>query len=82
MIRVIFLAQLREQLGVSEIELSSAPIKTLDDLKKQLVIQSPKWEAALLNTKVLAAVNHAYAKGHQPLADGDEVAFFPPVTGG
>lgn len=82
MIRVIFLAQLREQLGIADIEVSTEQIKTLDDLKKQLVRQNPKWEAAILNTKVLAAVNHAYAKGHQQLADGDEVAFFPPVTGG
>jgi molybdopterin synthase catalytic subunit len=28
------------------------------------------------------AVNHAYAPGHRPLADGDEVAFIPPVSGG
>lgn len=31
---------------------------------------------------MLAAVNHTYANAEQPVYDGDEVAFFPPVTGG
>lgn len=82
MIRVVFLAQLREQLGVAELDVSSAQIKTLDELKQQLVLQNPSWEPKLLNSKILTAINHAYAKGNQPLVDGDEVAFFPPVTGG
>jgi sulfur-carrier protein len=82
MIRVVFLAQLREQFGVAELDVSSAQINTLDELKHQLVLQNPSWETKLLNSKILAAINHAYAKGNQPLVDGDEVAFFPPVTGG
>ncbi|QEY15415.1 molybdopterin synthase sulfur carrier subunit [Cellvibrio sp. KY-GH-1] len=82
MIRVIFLAQLREQLGIAELDVSSAHVKSLDELKQQLVLQNPSWESTLLKSKVLTAVNHAYTKGNQTLVDGDEVAFFPPVTGG
>lgn len=82
MIRVIFLAQLREQLGIAELDVSSEHVKSLDELKQQLVLQNPSWESTLLNSKVLTAVNHAYTKGNQTLVDGDEVAFFPPVTGG
>ncbi len=82
MIRVVFLAQLREQLGVAELDVSNTQIKTLDELKHQLVLLNPLWETKLLNSKILTAINHAYAKGNQPLVDGDEVAFFPPVTGG
>lgn len=82
MIRVVFLAQLREQLGVAEMDISASQIKNLDELKRQLTLQNPSWERLLLSSKILVAVNHAYAKGNQILVDGDEVAFFPPVTGG
>jgi molybdopterin synthase sulfur carrier subunit len=37
---------------------------------------------AVLPPNILAAVNHDYARLDQPVKDGDEVAFFPPVTGG
>ncbi len=82
MIRVVFLAQLREQLGVAEVEIAFSPNKSLDDLKTQLVMLNPAWKEPLLNSRLLVAVNHAYAKGNQLVVDGDEVAFFPPVTGG
>jgi molybdopterin synthase sulfur carrier subunit len=82
MIHVIFLAQLREQLGVSAIDIPAEQIKTLSELKNHLLLQNPAWEPTLSNIKILTAVNHAYVKGDQPLLDGDEVAFFPPVTGG
>jgi sulfur-carrier protein len=82
MIHVIFLAQLREQLGVSAIDIPAGQIKTLSELKKNLLLQNPAWEPMLSNIKILTAVNHSYVKGDQALMDGDEVAFFPPVTGG
>lgn len=82
MIHVIFLAQLREQLGVAKLDVSAGQIKTLADLKNYLLLQNSSWESALSNTRLLTAVNHAYVKGDHALVDGDEVAFFPPVTGG
>jgi molybdopterin synthase sulfur carrier subunit len=42
----------------------------------------PHWEQFLSNSKLLVAVNHQYAKADVALKTGDEVAFFPPVTGG
>lgn len=82
MIHVVFLAQLREQLGVAATDIPAEQIKTLNELKDYLLLQNPSWEPVLSNTKILAAVNHAYVKGDSALRDGDEVAFFPPVTGG
>ncbi|PUA29766.1 MAG: molybdopterin synthase sulfur carrier subunit [Cellvibrio sp. 79] len=82
MIRVVFLAQLREQLGAAELDVPVGQIKTLADLKTYLLLQNSSWSGALSNPKLLSAVNHAYVKGDHVLADGDEVAFFPPVTGG
>ncbi len=82
MIHVVFFAQLREQLGVAKMDISAGQIKTLADLKKYLLVQNSSWERALSNSRLLTAVNHAYVKGDHVLVDGDEVAFFPPVSGG
>ncbi|HEY8940675.1 MAG TPA: molybdopterin converting factor subunit 1 [Cellvibrio sp.] len=82
MIHIVFLAQLREQLGVAKLDIPVGQIQTLSDLKNYLLLQNSSWESALSNTKLLTAVNHAYVKGDHALVDGDEVAFFPPVTGG
>jgi molybdopterin synthase sulfur carrier subunit len=48
-----------------------------------LVARGGEWNKALApGSPVRAAVNQAVAAGNTPVADGDEVAFFPPVTGG
>ena len=48
-----------------------------------LVARGGAWERELAPSKpVRAAVNQAMAHGGSAIADGDEVAFFPPVTGG
>ena len=82
MIRVLFLAQLREQLGVAELQIVVGDIGSIAALKQYLVTTNPEWERFLSNSKLLVAVNHEYAKGDVIIKSGDEVAFFPPVTGG
>ena len=82
MIRVIFLAQLREQLGIQSMDVVCDQAKTLNDLKKNILLKNPSWSAAFNSPNLLVAVNHAYVKSNTELKDGDEVAFFPPVTGG
>lgn len=82
MIRVLFLAQLREQLGVAELQIAAGSIGSIAALKQYLVTTNPEWERFLSNSKLLVAVNHEYAKGDVAIKSGDEVAFFPPVTGG
>lgn len=47
-----------------------------------LVELEPGWRELLTQTRVLAAVNQQMVKADHPLADGDELALFPPVTGG
>lgn len=44
--------------------------------------QSDRWALALEDGKLLAAVNQTLVSFDHSLTDGDEVAFFPPVTGG
>lgn len=82
MIRVLFLAQLREQLGTAELQITSGSVDSIAALKQHLVISNPQWEQFLSNSKLLVAVNHEYAKANVTIKSGDEVAFFPPVTGG
>ena len=44
--------------------------------------KGPNWKALLSAESVLSAVNHTMVDSQQLLENGDEVAFFPPVTGG
>lgn len=82
MIRVLFLAQLREQIGTSELQVAAADAGSVAALRQYLINSHPQWEKYLANGKLLVAVNHEYAKTNVAIKPGDEVAFFPPVTGG
>ena len=82
MIRVLFFAQLREQLGCEELALALPEPLSISQLRQSLVEQHPHWAVFLGSDKLLFAVNQTMAKASQLLTDGDEVAFFPPVTGG
>ena len=82
MIRVLFFARLREQLGVGEITCAAAGLNNLADLIAHLLQLHPQWREFLTRPNVLMAINREYAKVDAPLKAGDEVAFFPPVTGG
>jgi molybdopterin synthase sulfur carrier subunit len=75
-ITVRFFASLRERLGCAETRIESAAIQTVADVWMRAA------NGAVLPPNVLAAVNHDYARLDQSVKDGDEVAFFPPVTGG
>jgi molybdopterin synthase sulfur carrier subunit len=83
-VKVLFFAALREQLGVAgeEIELP-AGIATVAALRGHLARRGGAWQTALAEKKnVRAAVNHDMAKAGAAIRAGDEIAFFPPVTGG
>ena len=83
-VKVLFFASLREQLGVAheEIELPSG-IKTVAGLRAHLSGRGSSWKAALSEGKLVRiAVNQEMAQASAAVKAGDEVAFFPPVTGG
>ena len=88
MITLRYFAQLREMLHCNEEILAwQDNINTVAALKAQLGqrtsehSQSDQWQRAF-SGNVLCAVNHAIAQDDHPIQDNDEVAFFPPVTGG
>ncbi len=80
MIRVRYFARLRDRLGVDEETLDAAPA-TLGELRDRLAARGDDWAEAFAG-QVLMAVNHEMAGPDTVLRDGDEVGFFPPVTGG
>ncbi|MCE9682849.1 cyclic pyranopterin monophosphate synthase MoaC [Halomonas alkalisoli] len=82
-LRVKFLAELREQLGTSELSLPLDSLASADvgGLKAALV-QRDKRFARLSEGRVLCAVNQVMALDTTPITNEDEIAFFPPVTGG
>lgn len=82
MIKVVFFAALREQLECSELTVSSEGLATVADLKNQLTSKNQQWQTLFGNTSLLSAVNHDMVDSDQEIKSGDEVAFFPPVTGG
>ncbi|GAA5186998.1 molybdopterin synthase sulfur carrier subunit [Ferrimonas gelatinilytica] len=82
MIKVLFFAQIREVIGVDKVEVEATENLTADDLRQQLLARGDKWRLALEDRNVLVAVNQTLSGWDTELSVGDEVAFFPPVTGG
>lgn len=81
MIKVLFFAQTRELVGMDELELEGE-FSTVEAIRQHLAQQEGKWDLALEPGKLLAAVNQSIVPLEHPIQSGDEVAFFPPVTGG
>ena len=82
MIKVLFFAQVRELLGTDSLTLDSHGLSTVEAVRQQLIARGDRGALALEEGKLLAAVSQTLTTFDHPLAAGDEVAFFPPVTGG
>lgn len=83
MIQIRYFAAVREALGAAEEQLDPAGVATVADVRAALRDRDAAHAEALdPGRRLLCAVNQAYAADDTPVADGDEVAFFPPVTGG
>jgi molybdopterin synthase sulfur carrier subunit len=83
-VKVLFFAGLREQLGTpgEEIDLP-AGIATVGGLRSHLSGKGNSWKSALSESKLIrVAVNQNMVQQTAAIKAGDEVAFFPPVTGG
>lgn len=84
MVRVLYFAWLRERMGRGEEELALPPgVGTVAALAGWLAARDAQGAHAFANVQtVRAAVNQDFADPAAPVRPGDEVAFFPPVTGG
>jgi molybdopterin converting factor subunit 1 len=83
-VKLLYFAWLRQKTGVGEEEVSPpAGIATVGDLLDWLAGRGPGYAEALADRDAIRiAVNQDYAKESDPVRPGDEIALFPPVTGG
>ena len=90
MIKLVFFARLREQLGLSEHRVTLSDNLTVQTLVEHLIASdddsnagsgSSKWQL-LLADEVVVAKNQQVVDRDTFVEEGDELAFFPPVTGG
>ncbi|AOY89043.1 molybdopterin converting factor subunit 1 [Marinobacter salinus] len=81
-ITIRFFARLREELGTEELTISAQPGLTTGDILAELAGRGGAWAQLKGDQPLMIAVNQAMAKPSTPVQGGDEVAFFPPVTGG
>jgi molybdopterin synthase sulfur carrier subunit len=83
MIKVRFFAGIREQLDTSELAVDSNQVNTLGELRAMLAHKNGElWSRVLMADNVIIARNQEVAQLDWQVADEDEVAFYPPVTGG
>ena len=83
MIDVQYFASVRERLGIDNEQVEPAAAATVAELLDLLATRhGDKGQRVLKEARVLAAVNQVVAEPQTPVRSGDEVAFFPPVTGG
>jgi molybdopterin synthase sulfur carrier subunit len=76
-LKVRYFASMRDRMGRGEEAVSFSPGQvTVEDLWKKVS------GGESLPSNTLVAVNMEYTDGKAVLKDGDEIAFFPPVTGG
>ena len=83
-VRILYFASLREKIGkdAEEIELPSG-VATVAALRKHLGARGGNYEVAFSDKALLrAAVNQDMVQPAAAVRTGDEIAFFPPVTGG
>jgi molybdopterin synthase sulfur carrier subunit len=82
MVRVLYFASLRENLGLAD-ESINEPVTTVAELLDLLAQRGQLWDEQLRhNTRLQIAVNQTMTKREASIKTGDEIAFFPPVTGG
>ncbi|MFZ5560397.1 MAG: molybdopterin converting factor subunit 1 [Pseudomonadota bacterium] len=83
MITVLYFARFREKLGLEREEMLLPASATAQGLLDFLAARGGPWQELFgCERGVLVAINQAMATRESAIADGDEIAVFPPVTGG
>ena len=83
MLQLRYFASLRESLGIGDeqVELPEG-VHDLTGLTRWLQDRDATWASALADSRLHVAINQEIVKVDAAIRDGDEIAWFPPVTGG
>ncbi|MCL4528657.1 MAG: molybdopterin converting factor subunit 1 [Chloroflexi bacterium] len=79
-VKILFFANLRDRAGTKSLELEISEGTTVQGLKDQIARDYPNLKQSM--QAVLISINREYAFDEAVVADGSEVAMFPPVSGG
>jgi molybdopterin synthase sulfur carrier subunit len=84
MLTLLYFAWIRSRIGLAREQVALPPgITDVAGLIAWLRTRGPGFAEALTHSAVVrVAINHTYVRTDHPIAPGDEVALFPPVTGG
>lgn len=84
MLHIVFFARVKEQLGCATLELEwQDSLASVEALREALCAsRGEQWREVLYEENIICAVNQTVVAADVRLRDNDEVAFFPPVTGG
>ena len=77
--KILYFASLKENLNTAHDEINVASPVSISSIKKQLI---EKYGERPFPDNILGAVNHEVVNESTKVCESDEVAFFPPVTGG
>ena len=75
-------AHIREQVGESEFNVELDTPTTVAEVLQKVASESESFDTYYASSPVLAAVNQTMVEHQHPVTDADELALFPPVTGG
>jgi len=82
-ILINYFARYRDQLDLGGEKLPlTADLKTIEDVRRMLMARGEVWTNVLGECNLMCALNQELCQTDQPIEDFDEIAFFPPVTGG
>ncbi len=82
MLNILYFAKLRDDIGLGQESIDWHPdVDTIAKLVAQLQQRGHPWQQAFGHTTVCSR-NQTVVSADEPIEDGDEIAFFPPVTGG
>jgi molybdopterin synthase sulfur carrier subunit len=82
MINVLYFASVKERMGIAGESVATEKSITGEDLINLLSEKGEPWLSVLSDSRLLVAINQEMASLEDGISEGDEVAFFPPVTGG
>jgi molybdopterin synthase sulfur carrier subunit len=83
MVKVLFFAKLREQLDCEGLNIDPRTVTDTSALKDEVVkVLGEQSREYLFASNIICSVNQEIVEGNVAVAQDDEVAFFPPVTGG